>query len=61
LPFLPLTVKILLYNPFINTLSTLKSLALKKTPELNIHSWLGMGFIGLLGCKTKAKPVGKEN
>jgi hypothetical protein len=52
LPFLALTVEISLYNPFINALSTLKSLALKKTGT--VYSFMvGDGAYWFIGMHQK--------
>jgi len=60
LTFFPLTVKILLYNPFINALSTLKSPALKETE--NEYSFMVRdGAYQFTGCQKKVKPKASEN
>jgi len=53
-------VKILLYNPFINALSTLKSPALKETE--NEYSFMVRdGAYQFTGCQKKVKPKASEN
>jgi hypothetical protein len=60
LTFLPLTLKIQLYNPFINALSTLKSLSLKETGT-EYSFMVGDGVYRFTGMPKKQKAKASEN